>query len=99
MNRLPRNEHTQWSEKRGENHQPHGDTVDAHVVMDIRIGNPLTIYLVLECGLAPLKMDRQVQRKNKIEQRDDQSKQTNITITPRKQQQQERARQRNKGDQ
>src|SRR5580704_17936369 len=67
--------------------------------MDIGIRNPLIVNLVLKRGLSSLKMHRQMQRKNKIEQRNDESKQTNIPVASRKQQQQKCACQRNERDQ
>src|SRR6202521_866240 len=99
MNRFPRDEDTERRQKSGQHHQPHRNTVHTHVVMDIGIRDPKVVDFVLESGLSPLKMYRQVQRKNKIQQRDHESEQTNIAVTPRKQQQQNPTRHRNKRDQ
>src|SRR5271169_5292479 len=65
--------------------------------MDIRIRDPLIVNLVLKRALSSLKMYRQMQRKNEIEQGDYESKQTNIPVASRKQQ--KCTRQRNEGDQ
>ena len=59
--RVPRYQHAQWREECGEHDQPHGDAVDAHVVVDVGIGDPNPIHFVLESSLGAMEVARQVQ--------------------------------------
>ncbi len=52
VNRLPRNQHAQGSEKRSQHHQPHRDAVHAHVVVDVGSGDPLLVDLELKAASA-----------------------------------------------
>ena len=54
MNRVPRNQHAQRCQERGQYHQPHGDSVHAQVVVNVGRGNPRRVKLVLESGNRPV---------------------------------------------
>src|SRR5271165_1084037 len=99
VNRIPRNQHTQRRQERGQHHQPQRNAVHAHVVMNVGRRNPGEVALKLEARLVADKVRRQMQRQNKRQQRNDQREQADIAITPREKQQQQRARRRGEGDQ
>src|SRR5580692_2418745 len=98
VNRLPRDQHAQRSQERGQHHQPHGDAVHGHVVVDVGSGNPLLVNFVLEASLAAMEVHREMQREKKSEQRNNESEDANVAITPGKQHEQQRAQQRGEDD-
>ena len=61
MNRFPGDQHAQWGEKSGQHHQPHGNSVHAHVVMNVGYRNPCAIEFILKPGLGPMEVNRQMQ--------------------------------------
>ena len=48
VNRIPRNQHAQRREERGQHHQPDGNSVNAHVVMNVGSRDPDLVDLELE---------------------------------------------------
>ena len=63
VHRLPRDQHAQRREERGQNHQPQRDAVDAHVVVNVGRRNPLAVDFVLESWHGAMEVHRQVQRR------------------------------------
>ena len=95
MNRFPGNEDTKRCEESGQHDQPHGEAIHAHVVVDVWAGDPLLINFVLEARLGAVEVHGQMQRQHERKQSDDQRKESDITVAPRNQQQQQPAGERN----
>ena len=68
MNRSPRNQHAQWREERIQHHQPDGNSVNAHVVMNVRRRHPDFVDFKLERAGLTMEMHRQMQRRHKRQQ-------------------------------
>src|SRR6185312_944922 len=96
---VPRDQHAQRSKECGEDHQPQRNSIHAHVIMNIGMGDPGAIDLELKAAPGAVKVRRQVQRDNEVEQRDDQRENADVAVAPRKEQKQQSASQRNKRDQ
>jgi hypothetical protein len=74
VNRMPGNQHAQGREERGQHHQPDGNSVNAHVVMNVGGRNPDFVDLELERAEFTMQVYRQMQRGHKCQQRDDEGK-------------------------
>jgi hypothetical protein len=74
LNGFPRGKYSQRSKEADQHHQPHRDTVDAEVVMNVRAGDPGMVLLKLEAGLPILEVRRQMQCKREGQKGDQQRK-------------------------
>src|ERR1035438_9673765 len=95
---VPRDEHAHRHQEGGQDDQPHGDAIDAKVIVDVGVGNPGDVLLELEPALPADQVPRQVQRGEQGDQRDRQRKIADIAIAARKEQQQDGSRQRQKNN-
>src|SRR5258708_6701240 len=99
MNRCPRNQHAQRRQERSQHHQPDGNSVDAHVVMNVGGRDPDFVDLELEGASLAMQVYRQMQRRHKCEHGDDEGKYLDIPIAARDQQNEQAASSRNEGHQ
>ncbi len=99
MNRCPRNQHAQGCEEGGQHHQPHGNPVNSHVVMNVGARNPGLIDFELKTGKVAMQMNRQVQGGHECQDRNDEGKNFDVAVAARDQQQQQSAHRRNEGHQ
>ncbi len=71
VNRGPRNQHAQRREERSQHHQPDGNSVNAHVVMNVGRGDPDFVDLEFEGAGLTMEVYRQMQGGYKCQHGDD----------------------------
>ena len=91
VNRGPGDQHAQRREKSGQHHQPHGDPINSHVVVNVWRRNPDLIDLVPESAGLAVQMRRQMQRGDKRQHGNNEGKQPDIAIAPWDQENQQSA--------
>ena len=99
VDRSPRNQHAQRREESRQHHQPDGNSVNAHVVMNVGSRDPDFIDLELEGVVIAVQIYRQMQRGHKRQHGDDQRKNLDVAITAGNQQNQQPAHGRDEGHQ
>ena len=99
VNRVPRDQNAKRCQKSGQHHQPQGYSIECHVVVNVRRGNPLNVLVELESRQPPIKVCRQVQREDEGEEGNHQRKYSDVSVSSREEQQQQAACGRSKRDQ
>src|SRR6185312_3671587 len=68
IDRVPGDQHAQGRKERGKDHQPQGNAIHAHVVMNVGMGNPGTVDLELKAAPGAVKMSGQMKRDDEVKQ-------------------------------
>ena len=67
--RRPAGQHADRDEQGGQQHEQHGDTVDAHVIADVELGHPRRLLLELEGGRRGVEIDPDEERQGEGDER------------------------------